>query len=129
MNVVPADVERLTQLLGELEDLNIAANIVEGKLQTETRLAGNKFVESIRHEIDRLGNNWANAFVGTHAAHLEYDEFIDVLEDAGASVGQFRIRPNGLSHPKDLSGNYAYAIKEFIDSGYMTQSNMPKALR
>jgi hypothetical protein len=129
MNVTPSDPERLTQLLRELEDLNIAEKIVEGTTQTETRLAGNKLIEFASVEITRLGKKFADAFRDLHAAHLDFDDYIDGLEDVGASVGQFRIRPNGLSHPKDLSGSYAYGLKEFIDSGFFSKSNMPKALR
>jgi hypothetical protein len=96
---------------------------------TETRYANNKLIESVSPEITRLGKKFADAFRDLHAAHLEFDDYIDGLEDVGASVGQFRIRPNGLSHPKDLSGSYAYGLKEFIDSGFFQKSNMPKVLK
>jgi hypothetical protein len=129
MTVIPADTERFTQLLRELDDLNIAEKIVDSAIQTETRLAGNKLIESVTPEITRLGKKFADAFHELHAAHLEFDEYVDGLEDVGASVGQFRIRPNGLSHPKDLSGSYAYGLKEFIDSGFFSKANMPKVLR
>jgi hypothetical protein len=127
--VTPSDPERLTQLLHELDDLNMAEKIVEGTIQTETRLAGNKLIEFASVEINRLGNKWGKSFIDGHAAHSEFDHLIDALEDAGASVGQFRIRPNGLSHPADRSGNYFYAVKEFIDSKFLSQSDMPKVLR
>jgi hypothetical protein len=125
----PADTERLPVLLRELEDLNIADSIVNGQIQTETRLAGNKLIESARPEITRLGSKFANAFRDLHAAHLEWDDYIDSLEEAGASVGVFRIRPNGLSHPKDKSGSYAYGLKEFIDSGFFIARDLPKVLK
>jgi hypothetical protein len=129
MNVIPADPERLTQLFRELDDLNIADKIVDGTIQTETRLASNKLIETVSDEIQRLGNKFGKAFVDLHSASLEYDRFIDSLEETGANVGQFRIRPNGSSHPTDRSGNFFYAIKEFIDSKFLSQSDMPKVLR
>jgi hypothetical protein len=129
MNAIPADPERLTQLLRELDDLNIAEKIVEGTIQTETRHAGFKLIESSGGEIQRLGNKFGKAFVDLHTASFEYDRYIDSLEETGANVGQYRIRPNGLSHPADRSGNFFYAITEFIDSKFLSQSDMPKVLR
>jgi hypothetical protein len=126
---IPADTDRLPVLLRELEDLNIADNIVNGQIQAESRLAGNKLIESVRPEIMRLGSKFANAFRDLHAAHLEWDDYIDSLEEAGASVGVFRIRPNGLSHPKDMSGSYAYGLREFVDSGFFAARDLPKVLK
>jgi hypothetical protein len=129
MNVTPSDPDHLTQLLRELDDLNMAEKIVEDAIQTETRLAGDKLIESVSSEIQRLGNKFGKAFVDLHSACLEYDRFIDSLEETGVNVGQLRIRPNGLSHPADRSGNFFYAINEFIDSKFLSQSDMPKVLR
>jgi hypothetical protein len=129
MTTVPADPERLAQLLSELEDLDVAVKIVEGHIQTETRLASNKLIDSVRPEITRLGQKFANAYRDLHTANLDFDEYIDALEDAGASVGVFRIRPNGLSHPKDMSGSYAYGLKEFVDLGFFSTQYFPKVLK
>jgi division protein CdvB (Snf7/Vps24/ESCRT-III family) len=123
------DPDQLRALQKQLEALNAAVSTIDREMLTETRYANNAFLESVRSEINRLGNAFANAFADLHSRHLEYDQFIDSLEDVGASVGQFRIRPNGLSHPKDLSGSYAYGLREFIDAGFFSQSNLPKALR
>ena len=97
MSVIPADPERLGQLLRELEDLNIAEKIIGGQIQNEEHLAGKKLIDSQKEEIKRRGNRWAKAYVDAHPAHLDYEELIDALEDAGASVGHLRIRPNGVS--------------------------------
>jgi hypothetical protein len=75
MMAVPADTERLTQLLRELEDLNIAEKLVEGKIQTEIRLAGNKLYEAVKPEVTRLGKKFADAFRDLHTPHLEFDQF------------------------------------------------------
>lgn len=129
MTNIPADTERLPALLRELDDLNIADSMINSQIQTEERLAGNKLIDSVRPEITRLGSKFANAFRDLHSAHLEWDEYLDSLEDAGASVGVFRIRPNGLSHPKDMSGSYAYGLKEFIDLGFFAARDTPKVLK
>ena len=41
MSVIPANPERLGQLLRELEDLNIAEKIIGGQIQNEEQQAGN----------------------------------------------------------------------------------------
>ena len=99
------------------------------KLPKELRLANNRLIDSVRPEITGLGNEFAKAFANLHARHLDFDQYIDDLESVGASVGQFRIRPNGLLHPRDLSGGHAYGLNEFIDAGFFSKSNMPKALK
>jgi hypothetical protein len=126
MSVIPADPEHLTQLLRELEDLNMAANIVEGAIQTETRIAGNKLYEAVKPDVARLGKKFADAFRDLHTAHLEFDRFVDKLEDAGGNVSTLRIRPNGLSSPADRSSSYMYGLLEFIDAGFSSKSDMPK---
>ena len=128
MSVIPADPERLGQLLRELEDLNIAEKIIGGQIQNEEQQAGKKLIDSQKEEIKRRGNRWAKAYVDVHPAHLDYEELIDALEDAGASVGHLRIRPNGVSHTHDRSGNYFYAIQEFIEAGFLSKGDMPKVL-
>jgi hypothetical protein len=129
MTIKLPDTEQLIKNQHKLDDLGAAMSLVDAEIQKETRIANNKLIESVSPEITRLGSAWAKAFIEGHAKHLEFDEYINVLEDLGASVGQFRIRPNGLSHPKDRSGNYFYAVKEFIESKFLTQSDMPKVLR
>jgi hypothetical protein len=126
---ISSDIERLPVLLRELEDLNVADAIVFGQTQTEERLAGNNLIDSVKPEITQRGQNFAKAFLALHAAHLEWDDYIDSLEEAGASVGAFRIRPNGLSHPRDRSGSYAYGLKDFIDAGLFTARDLPKVLK
>jgi hypothetical protein len=124
-----SDPDQLTALRKELESQNAAVSIIDQEILIETRYANNRLIESVSSEISRLGKKFADAFRDLHQAHLDFDEYIDGLEDVGANVGQFRIRPNGLSHPKDSSGSYAYGLKEFIDSGLFSKSNMPKVLR
>lgn len=123
-----SDRDQLQANLEKLEVINAAICTLDAEILKQSGLASAKLIDSQKEEIKRRGNKWANVFVDLHAAHLEFDTFIDSLEDAGASVGQFRIRPNGLSHPKDRSGNYAFALQEFVDCGYLKQSNVSKVL-
>jgi hypothetical protein len=123
------DPDQLWKLQRDLEVLNTAVSTIDTAILHETRVANTKLCESVKPEITKLGNAFARAFADLHARHLEFDQYIDDLEDAGASVGQFRLRPNGLSHPRDLSGSYFYSLREFIDAGFFSQRDMPKALK
>jgi hypothetical protein len=126
MNAIPADMERLTNLLRELEDLNIAKSIVEGAIQNEMRAASNKLLEAVKPELMRLGKKFAQAFLALRSEHLEYNQFVDSIEDAGGNISTLRLTPNGLSDPRDASGNYAYGLREFVDAGYISKSVVPE---
>jgi hypothetical protein len=129
MNVTKADEGQLSDNLRKLGDLNTALSIVSGTTQTEERIAGNKQYEAVKPEVDRLGRKFAEAFRDLHAAHLEFDEYVSRLEDAGGNVSALRIRPNGLSAPSDRSSSYYYGMVEFIDAGFFSKGDMPKAFR
>jgi hypothetical protein len=129
MSVIQPDLERLSQLQCEIQDFGAALGIVEGRTQNEERIAGNKQREAVQPEIDRLGNIYANAFLATHTAALDYDSFVNRLEDAGGNISTLRLSPAGLMGPSDRNSQFAYGLKEFIDSGFFLKSNMPKVLK
>ena len=122
-----SDRDQLQANLEKLEVINAAICTLDAEILKQSGLASTKLIESQSEEIKRRGNRWAKAYVDVQPAHLDYEELIDTLEDAGASVGHLRIRPNGLSHPKDRSGNYYYALSEFIDSGFLSKGELQKA--
>jgi hypothetical protein len=122
-----SDRDQLQANLEKLEVINAAICTLDAKILKQSGLASAKLIDSQKEEIRRRGNKWAKAFVDVHTAHSDFEELIDALEDAGASVGMLRIRPNGLSHPKDRSGNYYYALTEFIDSGFLSKGELQKA--
>jgi hypothetical protein len=129
MTTIPHDAERLPQAQREIEDLDVAVKFIDGQIQTETRIACNKLYEAVKSEVTRLGSIFAKAFLALHAAHLEFDQYVDKLEDAGGNTSTLRIRPNGLSHPRDLSGGYWYGLRDFIDAGFFSKSDLPKVFK
>jgi hypothetical protein len=124
--VVQPDEARLQTLLVEIQDLQNAVSVIDRQIETEEQAASRKLIQSEWPEITRLGNKYGNAFVAFHAAHLEFDEHLDRLENVGAAIGQFRVRPNGISSPKDASGSYFYGLREFIEMKFLSKSDMPK---
>jgi hypothetical protein len=124
-----SDGDQLHAKQREIEDRNAAISILDSEIQKEERLASNALIESVMPEIKRRGTAFAKSCADMHGADLAFDEYLDELEGAGANVGQFRIRLNGMGSPRDLSGSYAFGLNEFIDAGYFFKSNMPKVLR
>jgi hypothetical protein len=122
------DQERLWQLLTELEDLGGATGVIDSAIVTETRIASNLLLEAVKPELLRFGGKFANAFLTLRAEHLEYNKLVDAIEDAGGNISTLRVRPNGLSDPLDLSGNYPHGLREFADAGYISRSQAPKAI-
>jgi hypothetical protein len=123
-----ADTELLTKLQREIEDMNIANCIVDGESQTETRLAQNKQREAVNAELLRLGGKFAKAFLTLRSEHLEYNQFVDEIEDAGGNVSSLRLTPSGLSDPRDSSGSYVFGLREFVEAGFLPESAAPKAI-
>jgi hypothetical protein len=128
VTISPPDTQRLKQLLTELEDLNAAAGVIDAAILTETRIASNLLLAAVKPEVLRLGSNFGNAFLTLRSKHHEYNKLVDDIEEAGGNVSALRIRPNGLSDPLDLSGNYPHGLREFADAGYISKSQAPKAI-
>jgi hypothetical protein len=124
------DMARLDRLLLELNDLNRAIGILDGAIQNERDVASRLVCKTVAPEADRLGKKFAVAFIELHTAHSEYNAFLDAVEDTGARISSLgRVWPNALGHPKDASGPYHYALREFVDAGYLVRSQVPEAVR
>jgi hypothetical protein len=122
------DPEQLLTIQKELEVLNAANAAIDAAIQAETRFASDKMLEHLKPEIIRLGNEFAKAFLALRDKHLAFIEFTDSIEDAGGSVSAIRIRPAGLSDPRDRTGNYQYGLREFAEAGYINPSLAPKVI-
>jgi hypothetical protein len=121
-----SDLDQLKANQNELEIIGDAISTLDAEILKRSRGASNKMIEFATPELNRRGSAFANAFDTLRAKHLEYDDFLDSLENAGASIGQFRLKPNGLDHPKQLSGNYFYGLEEFAHHGFFSKSTLQK---
>jgi hypothetical protein len=128
MSVIQPDPERLSQVQNEIQDFGAALGIIEGKIQIEERLAGNKQYEAVKPEVDRLGKRFADAFLATRDAHLEYETFVNQLEDAGGNVSVLRISPAGLVNPSERNSPYAYGLRELSETGFLPKTDVSKVL-
>jgi hypothetical protein len=127
--LVLPDHELLPALLVTLNNVNADVSTYDAEILKEKQLANKKLIASKQDEIKRNGSECAKALLYLCAACLKQDEDLDSLESVGADVGQYRIRLSGLGSPRDLSSGFAYGLREFIDSGYMSKSDLPKEFR
>jgi hypothetical protein len=127
--LVRPDREQLNVLLVTIDKKNAEVGAFDAEILKENRVANNKLIESEMDGIKRRGNKAAKALADLCEADLEYELHLDSLEEVGATVGQYRIRLPGLGSPRDISSGYAYSLREFIDAGMISTSDLPKALR
>jgi hypothetical protein len=123
------DMARLEQLLLELNDLNKAIGILDGAIQAEKTRASRMVCEAVRPEVTKLGTAFAKAFLALHTAQHAYHDYLDQIQDTGASVSSLpHVFISGLGSSRDRSGTFMYGTKDFIEAGYLTPSDMPKVL-
>ncbi|MEH2485769.1 hypothetical protein [Bradyrhizobium sp. AZCC 2230] len=123
------DMQRLETLLVELNTLNTALGKLDGQIATEKSVASRLVCEQVRPELTRLGKKFAQAFVDLHTAQHEYHSFLEKIQDTGAGIGSLPyVFISGLGSARDCSGTFVYGIKDFIEAGYLAQSDMPKVL-
>jgi hypothetical protein len=125
---VASDTVREESLLREIHDLNVKVAALDRAIRNETAVGSRLFLEdkAVKERISKSGNNVAKALLYLHSAVLEHDQTIDAVEDVGCDVGVYRVRLNGLSSPRDLSGGFWYAMRDLIDAGFMQKSELPK---
>lgn len=123
------DMPHLEALLLELNALNAAIGKLDGFIQKEKDTASRLVCNDVKPEVTRLGKKFAKALVDLHSTQHEYHALLEGVQDSGASIGSLpHIFISGLGSSRDRSGTYWYAIKDFIEAGYLSQSDMPKAL-
>jgi hypothetical protein len=124
------DMPRLQTLLLELQDMNSAIGILDGAIQEEKRNASRLVCDSVKPEVDRLGKKFATAYLDLYNANCEYSNFLDQVENTGASISSLgRVWPASLGSCRDRSGPFHYTMREFVDAGYLSKSEVPEAVR
>lgn len=119
----------LENVLLSLQDRNAARGRLAGIKRNELAIASRMVCEAVRPEVTKRGAAFAKAFVALHAAQNEYHSYLEQIQDTGASIGSLpNVFISGLGSARDRSGTYMYGIKDFIEAGYLSPSDMPKAL-
>jgi hypothetical protein len=116
----------LEDILIALQDRKNARERLDGIIQKEKAIASRLVCQEVRPEATRLGKIFAKAFVELHKAHKDYHQFLDTVENTGASTSSLgRVWPNGLGHFADCSGTYHYGFKEFSEAGLIDKASIP----
>lgn len=124
------DTLRLQALLEELNVINPTLNKLDGLIQRERDVGSRLVCEAVRPEVTKRAKAFANALLAFHAAHLEYDRYFDEIENAGTNVSSLnRVFLTHIGSPRDPCGGYHYSLRDFVDAGIISRSDMPQAIR
>jgi hypothetical protein len=124
------DMPRLEQLLRELNDINSALGILDNEIHNQRNIGSRLVCDAIKPEVTKRAKAFAQALLDLHAANSEYDRFLEEIENTGANISSLnRIFLSYLGSPRDPCGAYHYSMRDFVDSGIIARSEMPKAIR
>jgi hypothetical protein len=125
-----SDAERLDQLLRDLTDLNAAVLIIDAQIEAETRHASVKLCEAAGSEHSALARKFATKMIELHAAEVAYVQFLDSVENTGASLTSLARMPRSfLGSALDSSGGYHHFLKECVEAGHIGRSAVPESIR
>ncbi|MGY4502383.1 hypothetical protein ACVWYH_006340 [Bradyrhizobium sp. GM24.11] len=124
------DLQRLQVLLEELNVINAALNKLDGLIQKERDVGSRMVCEAVRPEVTKRAKAFANTLLAFHAAHLDYDRYLDDIENTGTNISSLnRIFLSYIGSPRDSCGGYHYSLRDFVDAGIISRSDMPQAIR
>jgi hypothetical protein len=124
------DMPRLEQLLTELNDLNRAIGILDHEIQSQRNIGSRLVCEAVKPDVTKRAQTFAKALIDLHAAHIEYDRYLDEVENTGTNISSLnRVFLNYLGSSRDPCGGYHYSMREFVDAGIIARSDMPQAVR
>lgn len=126
----PPSIDRLTELLADLDAHNKAIDIIDIEIRNEEIKASRLVCEAVAPDHSRLARQFAEKVIELHAAHADYLRFINAVENTGARLtGLGRVSPYHLGSPKDPCGFYKYVLEEFKDNGHIRKNDIPECVR
>jgi hypothetical protein len=124
------DMERLDELLKDIHALNSAIGILDNEIHNQRNIGSRLVCEAIQPEVTKRAKAFAKALIDLHAANIEYDSYLDEVENTGTNISSLnRIFLSYLGSARDPCGAYHYSMRDFVDAGYLERSEMPKAIR
>lgn len=119
------DTVSLGEMLQEMQIINRSIAIFDGLITKEKDVASKLLCQAEEEEVTKRGKAFAKAFVDLHASQRAYHEYLDKIQDTGASISSLpHVFINGLGDARDRSGTFFYGMRDFIEAGYL--SSMPK---
>jgi plasmid stability protein len=124
------DMPRLEALLVELNTINAALGTLDNRIQVENAKASRLVCEAVKPEVTKRATAFAKALIDLHAANLEYDRYLDEVENTGANISSLnRVFLPFIGASRDSCGGYHYSMREFVDAGIIARSQMPEIIR
>ena len=124
------DVVRLDERLKDLQAINSAIGVLDHELYNERNIGSRLVCDSLKPEVTKRAKVFAQALISLHAAHADYENCIDQIENDGVNVASLnRIHLSHMGSPRDPSGTYHYSLIEFVDSGIISRDSIPLAVR
>ncbi|QIG92445.1 hypothetical protein [Bradyrhizobium sp. 6(2017)] len=124
------DMPRLDKLLMQLNDLNRAIGILDNEIHNQRAIGSRLVCDSVKPEVTRRAKVFAKALLDLYEAHAEYDRYLEEIESTTVNISSLnRVFLSFLNSPRDPCGGYHYCMREFVDAGIITRSDMPQAIR
>ena len=124
------DEEQINKNREQLTILIAAMPSLAGIVQREKDRASAQLCTQVAGEHTALVKDIASRLSALHASHVRYVEFLDSLENVGASTTSLRpIWPTAIGHPRDSSGMYHWTFKEARENGHIGMKEIPEAVR
>jgi hypothetical protein len=124
------DMPRLEQLLIELNDLNRALGILDNEIRNQKNIGSRMVCEAVKADVTKRAQAFAQALIDLHAANIEYDRYLDEIENTGTNISSLnRVFLSYIGGAHDPCGGYHYSLRDFVDAGVITRSEMPKEIR
>ena len=118
---VLSDVEQVTKNRIELTILTNGMPMRLSAVQREKDVASSKLCDLVASDHRELVKDVASSFSALHGSLTRYFDFLDAIENTGASTTALRpVFPTGF-HPRDASGAIHWAIKEMRERPYRTE--------
>jgi hypothetical protein len=124
------DAERLDELLRDLQAVNSAIGVLVHDIYNQKQMGSRLVCDAVRPEVVKRAKVFAKAFIALHAAHADYDGFIDSIEGNGTNVASLnRIFINSLGSTRDPCAGYHYSLMDFVDGKIISREELPVAVR
>ncbi|MGY3588518.1 FtsZ-binding cell division protein ZapB [Bradyrhizobium sp. USDA 4341] len=124
------DMPRLDKLLLELSDLNKAIGILDSEIRNQRDIGSRLVCDAVKPDVMKRAKAFAKALFDLHAAHTDYDRYLDEVENTSANISSLnRVFLSFLGSSRDPCGGYHYSMREFVDAGVIDRSDMPQAVR
>jgi hypothetical protein len=129
--VPSADIDRLREISGGIEDRDAAIELLTNKLELANRRASQVIVNKISGTHKQLVADICAALITARQAAWAYGQLVDRLSaDSVAWTSMIPMQPHQvMGHPSDKYGPVALYLREAVAAGFIDAAIVPVELR